>query len=77
MIRSEFQVECDLCKQIALKIINQNRRDQNQERAAQLAWANGWAYNSGDGDWSWYCPRCVPRAEEQGIKVRLSPFEEE
>ena len=77
MIRSEFQIECDICKQVALKIINQERKHQNQERVAQLAWEHRWGYSAKSRDWLWYCPLCVPLAEAEGVRVQLSPIEEE
>jgi hypothetical protein len=80
VIRVDFTIECDLCEQVGLtaglKIINQSRRDQNQERAMQVAWDHGWGYFPGHNRTLWYCPVCVPRAQQQGVKVRLAPKED-
>jgi hypothetical protein len=76
LIHVDFEVRCDHCKQVAFKMINQARKDQNQVRLAQLAFDWGWGYRSGSGGTEWFCHRCVPRVQAEGVRVVLPSVEE-
>jgi hypothetical protein len=73
LIRVELYVDCDGGCGISLHLLNPPRRDRHQERAMEIAFDRGWGYLYNTAEW--VCPRCIPKAQESGRKVRVKETE--